>query len=138
MQSRHLQAILKPIIRLCFRQSLGLHDVVEAAKVLFIKVAEEDLQKSGEKISVSRLSVITGVHRKDAERIYRQGEVEIGGTRLSGKIISQWRRDKRFLTKNNRPRVLSYLGEDSEFAKLVRTVSAELKSGTIRFDLERI
>jgi len=134
MLGRQLQALLKPIIRLCMRHSLGLHDVLEAAKITFIEVGEEELKRSGEKISVSRLSVITGVHRKDAEKIYRQGNFEPSSTRLSGKVISQWRRDKRFLGKSGKPRVLS----EEEFSRLLHAVSAELKPGTVLFDLERI
>lgn len=130
--------MITPIVRFCLKNSLGLQEIVEAAKVVFMRVAEEEMQRSGKKVTISRLSVATGVHRKDAARIYKIGELEPGAGRLSGKIIQQWRRDQRFLTDNRRPRVLEYRGDNSEFQKLVETVSTDLKSGTVLFDLERI
>ncbi len=136
--SNFLQVMITPIVRFCLKNSLGIHELVEAAKVVFMRVAEEEMEKSGKKVTISRLSVATGVHRKDAARIYKIGELEPSSGRLSGKIIQQWRRDRRFLTENNRPRVLEYKGDNSEFQRLVETVSTDLKPGTVLFDLERI
>ncbi len=133
--------MLRPIIRFAFRHSIGLRELVDAAKEVYIEIAIKEFKHSNQKVTVTRLSVATGVHRKDADRIVNKGGLdkeEEGQGRITGKVISQWRRDKRFLDKGGRPRVLRNEGDDSEFARLVRLVNREVKSGTVLFDLERI
>jgi hypothetical protein len=137
-KTSNLQIILTPIIRYCMRHSLGLQELIDSAKLVYLHVAEEELERAGQKVTISRLSVATGVHRKDAARIFKEGELPSRSDRLTDKVINQWRRDKQFQTKNKRPRTLTFKGEDSEFAELVAAVSADLKPGTVLFDLERI
>ncbi|RMD86346.1 MAG: hypothetical protein D6808_03595, partial [Candidatus Dadabacteria bacterium] len=57
---------------------------------------------------------------------------------LASRVIGQWQQNKRFLTKSRRPKVLSIDGDDSEFNKLVRSISQDVHPGTVLFELERI
>lgn len=127
-----VRALMKPVARFCIRHSLGLQDIVEAAKVALIEVAVEELGEKGKKINISRLSTITGVHRKDAVRIHREGETKEGANRYVTKVIGQWRRDSNFTTSSGKPRVLS----EDEFAELVGHISKELHPRSIIFALE--
>ncbi len=133
-----LRLLLRPVARFCLRNQLGLRDLLEAAKAALIDEAAADMEAQGSKINLSRLSVVTGVHRKDAARIHREQEVRESSTTFSSRVIGQWRKDPRFTTKSSRPRVLSYQGDESEFAELVSVVSTDLHPGTVLFDLERI
>ncbi len=132
-----LRTMLRPVVRFCLNRSLGLRELLEAAKVVFIDLAVEEFKARGEKINISRISVVTGVHRKDAVRIYREGDIQDVSTRFTSRVINQWRRDKRFMSKSGRPRVLTFEGDESEFAQLVNLVSTDLHPGTVLFDLER-
>ncbi len=133
-----LRLMLRPMITFCLRHSIGLQDLLEAAKVVFIEIAAADMQARGEKINISRLSVVTGVHRKDAVRIYREGNIDESASRFTVRVINQWRQDKRFQSSGGRPRPLTYEGDNSEFSKLVVLVSTDLHPGTVLFDLERL
>lgn len=135
---KNLRVLIKPVIKLCIKRSLNLQDLLESAKVVFLQVAEEELKAQGKKINLSRLSAMTGVHRKDAFRIYRAGEEkeETGG--ITSRVIGLWREHPKFLSGNNRPRVLSYKGDDSELAELVRMISSDIKSGAVVFALEQV
>jgi len=130
--------MLKPVVWFCLRRSLGLQDLMEAAKVVFIKAAAEEMEAQGKKVNISALSVLTGMHRKGIVKIYRDRETSDHSTKFASRVIGQWRHDPDFLTKNGRPRVLSYGGPDSEFADLVGRVSTDLYQKGILYDLERI
>ena len=133
-----LRLLLRPIARYCLRYSLYIQDIIEEAKVAFLDVAQEELEKQGEKVRVARLSTMTGIHRRDVDRIYSNEEVKEESLGLISRVIGQWQQDPRFLSKARKPRVLSFDGEKSEFRKLVSSVSSELPAGTILSELERL
>lgn len=133
-----LVLILKPVVRFCLNSSLGLQDTYEALKVAFLKVAAEDLESQGEKVTISRLNAVTGVDRRVAVRILKEKEVKESATQYATRVIGRWRRDQRYLTKSGRPRVLEFKGDDSEFHTLVRSISQSLHPASVLFDLKRV
>ena len=100
--------------------------------------AQQRWSRKGKDVSVRRLSLMTGVHRKDAQRLYYEGEVKEEPANFAARVLVRWRQDKRFLTESGRPKVLTFGGENSEFTKLVRLESKEIRPGTVLFDLERV
>lgn len=132
-----LQMMLSPIARFCLRHSLTVQDFIEATRVVFVRVAAEEMAKSGSKVNISKLSISTGLQRQAVERIFKEGEIKDTPSRID-RIVGQWRYDRRFTTRSHKPRVLSIVGDDSEFNRLVRTVSKELHPSSILFELERL
>lgn len=133
-----LRLVLKPIVQFCFHHSIKIQELVELAKAAFIDVARAELDRRGERSTDSRLSVMTGLHRRDVVRL---SEDELKLDRpidLITKVIGQWQQDTRFVTKDGVPRVLSAGSEDSEFTALVRSVSRELNPATLLRELERV
>jgi hypothetical protein len=133
-----LRHMLRPVARYCLRSSLGLQELLEMSKVVLLEVAAEEMIKNENKINISRLSAMTGVHRKDAVRIYREKDVNNESTRFVSRVVGQWRQDPRFLNDKGKPKPLSFRGEDSEFSQLVVLVSQDLHPGTVLFELERL
>ncbi len=132
-----LRAMLRPIARFCLKHSIGIQELLDSSKRVFVEVAAEELERQNEKVTVSRLSVMTGLQRP-AVKSYQKPEEEINTSRFTSRVIGQWRRDARFLTQNGRPRVLSTEGDESEFKHLVHLVSTDLHPRTVLFDLERL
>lgn len=135
--AKALSTALRPLVRVALRSSLQFMDLVEVLKGVFLEVAAEELVAEGERISVSRLSVMTGVHRKDATRLYRdRGEIKRPGDTLT-RVIGHWRQSSSYATKPGQPRVLSCEGTESEFAGLVREVTSDIAPYTVLNELER-
>lgn len=134
-----LGLLMRPFIRFCIRHSHSLQDFIRIAKVTYVQLAAEEIEKTGKKINISRLSVMTGLYRRDVARIFVQGE-DPTEDRLGvvERVIGQWRHDKRFVSKNGSPRMLTYKGDESEFSQLVYSVSQAIKPGTILFQLDRM
>jgi len=130
-----LRMMLRPLARFCVRHSLPIQELIEAAKGALIEAAEEDMRAAGEKINVSRLSVATGVHRRDIVRLTGAGERESDAPiSLISRVVRQWQRGKPFLTAAGKPRLL----DDEEFRRLVYLVSRDLNAATVLFQLERL
>ena len=130
--------MLKPVARFCIRHSIKLQDLIECCKIEFVDEAKRELQNSSAKINHSRLSVLTGLHRRDIVRLDR-GEVKLERpTGLLTRIIGEWHKHKDFSTAAGAPRVLSVGSDQSDFSKLVRRVSKELNPAAVLFELERV
>ena len=133
-----LAALLRPIIRFCLRRSIPLQPFVEIAKRVYVEVGEQEMFKEGHEVSASRLSVMTGVHRKDVTRLVKGSPKQPLPGDILTRVIGQWRNDPRLLKKNGHPRPLEFRGGAGEFAELVTSISKELNSYTILFELERL
>lgn len=132
-----LKALLRPLVRFCLRHSLKLQDCVEILKAVFLEVAEEQLSSAGTAVSDSRLSVMTGVHRRDVVRLGQDEVQQKASPDLLSKVLGHWLGHRKFSTSSKKPRVLSYAGKESEFASLVSSVSQDLNPYTVLFELER-
>jgi hypothetical protein len=132
-----LRSILTPLIRLLMRRGVTYQLFSQAAKDVFVSEAHAELERSGKKVNISRLSAMTGIHRSDVAR-YQSGGVpaETEPTTLT-KVIGLWEKDKRFISSRKKPRILSCGQGDSEFNQLVLSVHNHLHPGTILFELER-
>ncbi len=134
-----IKGLLRPIVRLCLSNAIKLSDVVELLKQVFVEVGREELAQKNQEISGSRISVMTGVHRKDVARIQSEGAELKQPENIISKIMVQWQHDKEFTTKAGKPRVLTAVGSKSEFAKLVESVNGNNVSPyTVLFEMERL
>ncbi|MEO1539319.1 MAG: DUF6502 family protein [Pseudomonadota bacterium] len=60
-----LHLALKPLVRMALGRGLLFQEVSEIVRRCFVEVAEEELTGRGEKRTLSRLSLITGLQRRD-------------------------------------------------------------------------
>lgn len=133
-----LPLLLRPLVDYCLRHSIAIGEVVESLKGVYVEAARAHLHKEGAAESASRISVMTGVHRKDTARLLQAAPVEKASRNLAARVIGAWRNSKRYCNASGKPRVLSAAGKDSEFASLVRSVNVDLNPYTVLFELERI
>jgi hypothetical protein len=131
-----LQLLLGPLARFCLRHSLKLQDIMELFKIALIDAAEAEMKSSGHKINVSRLSVMTGIHRPDVVRLFREHSTKDEGNALT-RVLGMWQQDSRFLNSSGRPKTLVLDGKDNQFVELVSAVSSDLNPYAILFELER-
>ncbi|RIL11865.1 MAG: hypothetical protein DCC75_01520 [Proteobacteria bacterium] len=134
-----LEIILWPLVKFCVRSATSVHEVVVVIKKLYLRAATEEMQRSGRKVNCSRLSVATGLHRAEIMKLNELPRVppEHEAVGLASKVVGKWRHDKRFINKSKLPRVLSYKTADSEFNRLVSSISTAIHPGTVMAELER-
>jgi Family of unknown function (DUF6502) len=133
-----LALLLRPLVRFCLRRSLKIQDFTESSKKIFIALAEAEIRASGATPSTSKLSIMTGLHRRDVMRLWKDQRAPKNQGSLFSRIIGQWQHDERFQTKQGKARLLEFEGKESEFVDLVQSVSKDLNPYTVLFELERI
>lgn len=130
--------VIRPLVTFCLRHGVRLQDLIECFKISFVESAANELEKVAEAVTASRISVMTGVHRRDVVRIRKSASVPEVGNGLTTGVIGQWTTDAAFLTKQKKPRALSFGNVSSEFYALVQKVNKDLNPATVLFELERV
>lgn len=133
-----LRTMLRPIVRFWVNRMGSIQRFSGILKELFVEVAVEEMNKRSEQITISRISVMTGLHRTDVSRIYR-GEVEQVQSipDVVTRVIGLWEQSREFTGTDGKPKILSVKGRKSEFAKLVAAVSKSIGPASVLYELER-
>jgi Family of unknown function (DUF6502) len=105
---------------------------------VFVTFAHQNLKNTGSDSNSSKISLATGIHRGEVNRILSSTTPIIPRKDLVYRVIGQWQSNPRFRDQRGKPRVLSCEGIDSEFHLLVLSVSREVNPYSVLFELERI
>jgi hypothetical protein len=109
---------------------------------LFVEVAESDLALPGQRQTDSRITLVTGINRKEVKRI-RSGKDRLKAPRSFGinqatSLISRWMTDPETIDKQGRPRPLPYrAARGPSFMKLARKLTGDLAPGVLLNELVR-
>jgi hypothetical protein len=108
-------------------------------KTALLDEAERELASLMDTPTVSKLSVMTGIQRRDIKRIDEQGHNNSSAQHLNliTRIIGAWTQGESF-SRGGSPRQLTYNGGDGDFSDLVRGISQDLNPSTVLFELERL
>jgi hypothetical protein len=129
--------MLRPLVRLLLTHSITYPYLSNLLKSIFVEVATEEFRLQGKPQTDSRISLLTGVHRKDVKVLRPDKALEqtIPPTvSLSGKLLQAWGSDPKRLDETGRHRPLPRLmseGGGSSFEGLVASVSKDIRSRVI-------
>lgn len=132
-----LRSLLRPLASFCVRHGLGVQRVLHALKQAMVSAAEAELARSGTKANASRISLMTGIQRKEIRSLKSDETHHAKKGGLLTRIIGRWLDDRRYRDEHGNPRALSCSGESSEFHSLVSNVSQDLNPYTVLAEMER-
>jgi Family of unknown function (DUF6502) len=76
--------LLRPLVRVLLRHGLAYDEFAELARRTYVDVADRDFALKGRKQTTSRISVITGLNRKEVARLQGLNATrDAGGTELA-------------------------------------------------------
>jgi hypothetical protein len=134
--------ILRPLVRILLRHGVSHKDFSELAKAVYVDVAESDFTLPGRKQSTSRISVLTGLTRKEVARLRGSGEPGDGDLasnyNRAARVIAGWARDARYHDADGDPARLPFEGEQASFSELVRRFSGDIPPKTMLDELLRV
>src|SRR5262245_55326608 len=91
-----LVPLFRPLADLCIKHSFFIQDVFEALKIAFIQAAQDELRSKSEKINVSRLSITTGLRRREVNRLFLEKSPKSDELDLVTKVIGLWTSGREF------------------------------------------
>src|SRR5215470_1542332 len=116
--------ILHALARLLLRHGMPLPTFVELAKRAYVNIALREFAIPGRRPSMSRAALLTGLTRKEVQRLADAPEEMAGESYAAhsraARVVAGWVRDAYFHTPNGEPRELEVDAGDASFAGLVR------------------
>jgi hypothetical protein len=133
--------LLRPLIRILLRNGISYGAFADLAKWVFVDVAAKEFAMPGRKQSDSRISVVTGLSRKEAAKIRGiaapDDDEEQERYNRASRVISGWLRDGRFTAQDGSPAPLPFDG-DASFSDLVKAHSGDMTARSILDELLRV
>jgi hypothetical protein len=140
--AKAIQTLLKPLVRILLRNGISYGTFADLAKWVYVDVAGREFAISGRKQTVSRVAVLTGLTRKEVQRLrelQRPHERETAERyNRAARVIAGWRREQEFLDSEGRPVPLPVTGETGSLASLVRRFSGDMPARAVLDELERV
>lgn len=134
--------ILRPLIRVLLRNGISFHTFAELSKRAYVEVASNDMGIPGRKSSGSRVAILTGLTRKEIQRLSSIGPDDDpeGAERYNraARVIAGWVRDKEFVDARGEPLPLAGEGGRLSFAELVRRHGGDVPARAVLDELLRV
>ena len=134
--------VLRPLIHILIRNGISYGTFADLAKWLFVDVANREFAIEGRKQTISRISVITGLNRKEVKRV---SELPVPDDQASSerynraaRVIAGWRRDKVYRDINGEPADLPLTGAGATFQSLVKKYSGDMPFRAVLDELIRV
>ena len=138
-----VELILRPLARLFLEQGLVFATAEELLKTAYVRVADAEFRLRDEPPTDSRVSVLSGVHRKDVRRLRDPSPGK--GPRpitlpFASEVVTRWISDPRYLDSHGAPRVLPRAAEPPapSFDELVSSISKDVRPRVLLDELVRL
>ena len=134
--------LLRPLIRIMLRNGVTYGAFADLAKWVFVDVANREFDLSGRKQTVSRISVITGLTRKEVSRLQQIDTPDDSAVshqyNRAARVISGWNHDVAFCDNKGTPLELPVDGPPPSFVELVKQYSGDMPARAVLDELLRI
>ena len=122
--------MLRPLVRILLRNGVSYSTFSDFVKWVYVDVASKEFGIEGRKQSTSRVSVITGLSRKEVMRVRKLPKPDDSASteryNRAARVIAAWRRDRNFLDAEGMPAPLAMAGPDVSFSELVKRFSGDV------------
>jgi hypothetical protein len=139
-----IRRVMRPLVRLLVAQGITYPFLIDMLKAIFVETAASEFTLDGKRPTDSRLTLLTGVHRKDIRRLLREPEPEPetpAGLTLGTQIVARWLGHHSYSDDAGEPRALPRTpsqGGDQSFAALVESVSTNVRPRSVLDELLRL
>jgi hypothetical protein len=138
--ARAFLRIFRPLARILIRNGISYPAMSDWAKKVYVDVAFEEFAEPGKKQTISRVSALTGLFRREVKRLHELDLEEDlpAGDRYNRavRVISGWLNDTEFQTPTGKPASLTFEGETRSFTALARAYSGDIPARAMLTVLE--
>ena len=137
--------LLRPLIRILLRHGITYAELSEVIKRVYVHTAAQEFRVPGKKMSKARIAIVTGLTRKEVQRISAIKEEgsyknKANASRI-GRVLSGWHTDPDFTGPYGMPLELRYDSDnpaDVTFVKLVQRFSGDMTPRAMLDELVRV
>ena len=128
-----IRYILRPLIRLLLSHGISFQIFCDLVKSTYVKVAEEEFRLDSKPQTDSRISLLTGIHRREINRLRNETVTEINLSQhasMSALLLTIWSGYPEYLDEQGLPIPLPRFSNkdvDLSFETLVQSVSKDFR-----------
>lgn len=129
-----LRRVLRPMVKLMLARGITYPYLADLLKALFVDVADKDFRLDEKQPTDSRVSLVSGVHRKEVNRLRQEmasdAEIVPSVVSLGAQLVAVWLGSAQYLDENNQPKPLARFvseGGDMSFEALVAGVNSDIR-----------
>jgi hypothetical protein len=148
-QPKHLQALsaatlrlLHPLVKILLRNNVSHRTFTELAKLVYVEVANAEFGIAGKKQTTSRIAILSGLTRKEVQRLLAQPRDTESVTEeeyhRASRVITGWVRDPDFGDGKGHPHPLRMEGKRASFRALVKRYSGDIPVRAMLDELLRV
>lgn len=133
--------ILYPLVRILLRNGIPSDALTELVRQTYVDVADAEFGIQGKRQTTARISVITGLNRKEVARLRGSDPLSTEGEiqwNRAATVLGGWLRDQTFLDKKGDPLDLPFDGEGPTFQALVKRYSGDMQPRAVADELLRV
>ncbi|HEB90519.1 MAG TPA: hypothetical protein ENI85_13190 [Deltaproteobacteria bacterium] len=134
---RALKRLLGPLVRLLLAHQVTFPILANLLKSVYVEEATRAFALPGRPQTISRLSLLTGIHRKDVKHLQNE-EVEPdappANVSLGAELVLRWTAEPGYQTRDGQPLALPRLAgraSGPSFESLVESVSKDIRPRAI-------
>jgi len=145
---RAVSQVLRALFRVLLRHGFSYTAFDAIARRTYVDLALREFGIPGKKPSVSRASILSGLTRKEVQRLVEEAEEAAISSRdvlpppeqhnRAGRVLAAWARERDFIDDAGRPRRLPMAEGATSFAELVRRFSGDMPVRAVLDELERL
>ena len=145
--TKAIKQLLTPVVGLLLDNGLTYTWLTKVLKRIFVDVAESEFEAEGKPQTDSRISLISGVHRRDVSKLRKENAQAYeppSSIFLGPKLIAIWISEDRFLTSEGDPETLPRMksgaveGGPASFEELVTMVRTDIRPRAILDEMLRL
>ena len=124
--------VMTPLVRLFLEKGITYTLLLDELKKVFVDVASEEFKIKDKPQTDSRISLLTGVHRRDVNKLRSVNDMTVSTkSNFSDTLISQWIGDPVFVNEDGSPKLLARskkIEGDVTFDMLVSSISKDIRA----------
>lgn len=132
--------LLAPLADMLLDEGITYPVLAQALKQVFLEAAARNLEQREERVNDSKLSLLSGVHRKDV-REWRSAGQPIQPAKnlgLAMEVFTRWMSDPGYCDKRGKPKLLDRVGTGASFETLAKSVSTDVHPRAVLDELVRL
>ena len=133
--------LLRPLVKILLRNNVPHQTLAEWAKQAYVDVADSEFGIAGKKQTVSRVAILTGLTRKEVQRLLNRPDnaqhADGEEYHRASRVITGWVRDPDFGDGKGHPHPLRMEAKGASFAELVNRYSGDMPARAMLDELLR-
>ncbi|MBS0155320.1 MAG: hypothetical protein JSS38_12040 [Nitrospira sp.] len=134
--------LLRPLVRILLRNNVSHRTFADLAKRVYVEVANDEFGIPGKKQTVSRIAILTGLTRKEVQRLLMplpdSRSIAEKEYHRGSRVITGWLRDPKYGDGKGHPRPIPLEGRGATFSALVKSYSGDIPVRAVLDELLRV